>query len=260
MGNRWGTILVATAFNLLFEYSLRGINNLVMQPLLPLILFVAYFSLFTMVEDLIVRFRFKDYHLIILAFTFGTVYHFLVSGAALLQTSFAGVNWGSLIFVNAVWWGALQLVMTFYLANRAAPRDVNHSLMTKGGWAFFLILNGIVILLFQASGAIPRANVLQILLMILIFLAFAGLLWKILSKTSQRIVPIGFSRLLAMDFLCAATLVVFIVSAIFLTFDPFQSGTSNINRTAGIVVTVWTIISAASMLSYRLYARRSIPV
>ena len=55
MGCPWRTVLVATGFNLLFEYSMRGINTL--------------------------------------------------------------------LSVVVVWWGGLQSVMTFYVANRIAPRD-----------------------------------------------------------------------------------------------------------------------------------------
>jgi hypothetical protein len=44
--NRERLVLVATDFNLLFEYSLRGINGFLLQPLLLLILFMAFAKYF----------------------------------------------------------------------------------------------------------------------------------------------------------------------------------------------------------------------
>lgn len=98
MNRSWKTVLAATAFNLLFEYSMRGVNNLLTQPILPFILFTVHFSLYTMLGDLILRFRLRDYNLMVVVFFFSTAYQFLVSGSALLQPWVLGVNWANLFF------------------------------------------------------------------------------------------------------------------------------------------------------------------
>ena len=48
--NRERLFLVATGFNLLFEYSLRGINGFLLQSLLLPILFIAYAKCFRIRE------------------------------------------------------------------------------------------------------------------------------------------------------------------------------------------------------------------
>jgi hypothetical protein len=44
--NHWKIVFAAVGFNLLFEYSMRGINNLLVRPLLTLFLFLANFPYF----------------------------------------------------------------------------------------------------------------------------------------------------------------------------------------------------------------------
>ncbi|MBS1194557.1 MAG: hypothetical protein H6R29_489, partial [Methanomicrobia archaeon] len=67
-GSRWGTILLATVFSLLLEYAVRGLPTLTESPLLFPLLAAAYLSYFTMVQDLVVRFRLGDRHLVGIAF------------------------------------------------------------------------------------------------------------------------------------------------------------------------------------------------
>lgn len=234
MNRSWKTVSAATAFNMLFEYSMRGFNNLSVQPLLPFVLFTFYFSLYAMLEDLIVKYRLKDYHLIMAAFFFGTAYQFLVSGSALLHPSFLGVDWTNLVFVVVVWWGNLQSIVTFYFANRIAPRDWNH-LLSKKGWVAALIINCLMIMLFQLSGAIPKPTIPQLTIMLLV-MAFAAVLFttalpKSISNSSQT-----FNRSRFMDFFAASTVGIFLFCAMFLTFDPVRAKTSNVNATATAVV------------------------
>ena len=87
-GRQWPLILAATGFNLLFEYSWRGVNNIIQVPLLFVALFILYMTLFTILDDLIVEFRLRDYHLVIAAFFYGTIYEFLASGALYYQQGF----------------------------------------------------------------------------------------------------------------------------------------------------------------------------
>ncbi len=254
----WLTVLAATGFNLLFEYSMRGINNLPKQPLLPLVLFMVYFSLFTMQNDLITRFRLKDYHLMVLAFSFGTVYQFLVSGAAILQPQVLGVNWTNMLFVIVVWWGMVQSIVTFYIATRVAPRDWGFRL-SRTGWIIALIINGFVVLLFQLSPAIPKANSLQLTFMLAISAFAIASFRTLLHRNSQKYSPVS-SRSKLMDAVSALTIFIFFFSATLLTFDPIIAKTSNVNATATFVITAWTIILFLIVGAYRLGKGRSITV
>lgn len=258
MNRSWKTVSTATAFNMLFEYSMRGVNNLVVQPLLPFVLFAVYFSLYMMLEDLIAKYRLKDYHLLIAAFFFGTAYQFLVSGSALLQPSFLGIDWKNLLFVVAVWWGNLQSIVTFYFANRIAPRDWNHRLPRKG-WAAALAVNCLMVLLFQLSGKIPKLTIPQLTIMLLI-MALAAALFKAALPKSIIDSSQAFQSSRFMDFLGASTVGIFLFCATVLTFDPVRAKTSNVNATATAAVTIWTIILALAVFIYRICTKRPIPV
>lgn len=257
LNRSWLTVLAATGFNLLFEYSMRGINNFLKQPFLPIFLFTAYFSLYTMINDLIARYRLRDYHLLALAFFFGTAYQFLVSGAALVQPQALGINWTSMLFVVVVWWGIVQSVLTFYFATRLAPRDWSFRL-TKAGWVGALGLNVFTVLVFQRSPAIPKVKGLELAIMaaimVVAFVAFRVLLSKSLRTDSRA------SRSILMDVVSSLTVAIFFMSAVFLTFDPVHLKTSNVNATASAVVTLWTIILALAIVFYRLATKRSIAV
>ena len=259
MNRSWKTILAATGFNLLFEYSMRGVNNLLVQPVLPLVLFTVYFTLYAMLNDLIARFRLRDFHLLVAAFFFGTLYQFLVSGSAILLSSVLGVNWTSLLFVVVVWWGLLQSVLTFYIANRVAPRDWNHRL-SRIGWAVMLLLNGSMVLLFQRSGVIPRATATQLIIMAVIVCASALMFHRTLQRGGQRSFPLQFSRSVPLDFLCIMTVVIFAFCAVFLMFDPIKAKTSNVNATSTVIVVGWTMLLSSIALVYRLYSRKPISV
>jgi hypothetical protein len=254
----WLTVLAATGFNLLFEYSLRGVNHLLAQPLLLPVLFTVYFTLFTMLNDLIARFKLRDYHLMVLAFFFGTFYQFFASGAALLPPLFLGVNWNSILFVVVVWWGIVQSIITFYIANRVAPRDWNHRL-SKAGWLIALGLNGLMILVFQRSPAVPKADAQQVAVLVVLMAAAAAVFRLLLPNVKKRAATVEFHWSRTLDALSAITILVFSVCA-FLTFDPTVLTTSQVNATAVWIVTRWTLTLAAAVLIYRLVSKRAIPV
>ncbi|MEM3641898.1 MAG: hypothetical protein QXH37_08270 [Candidatus Bathyarchaeia archaeon] len=259
MKGSWGTVLVATAFNLLFEYSMRGVNNFLVQPVLPFILFTIYFTLYTMLDDMIARYRLRDIHLMVIAFFHGTAYQFLVSGTALLPPLILGVNWLNLLFVIMVWWGVLQSVVTFYIANRIAPRDWTHKL-SKKGWVVALSLNALMILMFQSSGVIPKVNIVQIFWMVVIMTGSAAMLKAMISKAKGRDHHMLFNRSLVLDVLCILTASIFLFCAFFLTFDPIKINTSNVNATSTAIVVRWSIILALALLGYRLLSKKSISV
>jgi len=256
----WEIALIATAFNLLFEYSMRGINSFRVQPVLPLVLFTTYFTLFSVLEDLILRYRLKDYHLIVMAFSYGAVYQSLVSGAAFIPPLIFGINWGGVLFVILVWWGAVQNVMTFYIANRIAPRNWNRRGLSKMGWAAMLLLNGLMVLLFQLSGVIPKGSSLGMAVMALILIVGVVGFWRILPNKEERSLTPEFRRDRVMDYLSIITVIIFLVCAVFFTFDPTKHGASRVNWTATRVVVGWTIILALTMLTHRLYSRKPISV
>jgi uncharacterized membrane protein len=69
-----------------------------------------------------------------------------------------------------------------------------------------------------------------------------------------------FVRSRLMDTVSALTVAIFFFSAAFLTFDLIRAKTSNINVTATVVVTAWTIILTPIVVGYRFSIKRSITV
>lgn len=258
LGNRWIIILIATFFNLLFEYSLRGINNALSQPFLPLLLFFIYFTLFTMVEDLIVRFRLRDSQLMILSFFYGTIYCAWISGILFLPpVSIGGIRWIELLYVNLVWWGSLQAVLTFYLANLLSPREWNHSRLSKKGWAVCLMIQAMAFYLFQKSGLLPHGSPTGTFT-ILIILAVSLAIFLLTLKKENEIQP--FQKSTFLNLLSILTILIFIVCAFFLTKDPILSATSQVNATSLRIVRLWTLILAILLWTYRFWSKKRISV
>ena len=259
MNNRWKIIVIATAFNLLFEYSLRGINNLKTQPSLPFILFPIYFTLFIMLEDLIVRYKLKAYQLMIISFFYGTIYLAYTSGIVFIKPNWMGISLIPLLYVNIVWWGALQAVLTFYLANLLSPRDWNHSRMSMFGWTVCIIINILAILVFQKSGLIPTGSPTGRFTIFIIILISLGLsILTIRRSLKEKINSFITNRFLTI--LSFSTVILFLFSAIFLIHDPIKSNTSNVNAQSLRIITFYTTFVALSLLTYRVITKKEISV
>ena len=127
--SHWKIVFAAVSFNLLFEYSMRGVNNLVADPLLLLFLFLVYFPYFTILEDFITKYRLKDHNIVIAGFFFGTAFTLFVPATQFVEPQALGINWTAFLFVNIFWWGTIQGVLTFYIATRLFPETgtINYS-------------------------------------------------------------------------------------------------------------------------------------
>jgi len=255
MSNRWKIILIAVAFNLTFEYSLRGFVNLKLVPGLILLLGVTYFSLFTMVEDLIVRYKLKDYQLMLLAFFYGTIYMTWASGSIFYQPNWRGINIGLLLIINIVWWGAIQGVLTFYLANKISPRDWNHPQMSKVGWAVNLIVSLVCLRIFQLSPVVPHGSG-QGQVTIFVILIISLVLTIISIKKNQE--TINFESNKVLDTLAWGSWAVFGLSAIFNKGGELVN--SSILGSANLkIIILWTLLVALAMLIFRI-VKKPIPV
>ncbi|HLF91158.1 MAG TPA: hypothetical protein VI451_19595 [Anaerolineales bacterium] len=257
---RWRIIFIATVFNLMFEFSLRGVAGIVAHPVLPILLFVVYFTYFTIVEDLILRYRLKDYHLMFVAFIFGTIAQFLISGTALDSEGAMGVNWGRFLFVNLVWWGALQTILALYIANRIVSRNWEHKHVSKAGWGLSLLIILGIIILFRASGIIPDVSRPAFWAMVIsLAISFLPLPVSIRGRAARSAQP-TFQKSGLMDILGLVTVLIFVGSGCFLTANPSQVGASVVGVGALRFVSVWTGVLGLVMLGYRVLSRREISV
>ncbi len=131
---RWKMVFLAASFNVLFEYSLRGYAVFFEHPFLPIFLFTQYFVIYTMLEDLIVRFKLSNSELLVVMWPLGLVPMALGTGIIFYRSYFLGINWITLFFVELCWWWALKGIITFYFANRIINRNWSHATMGWSGW------------------------------------------------------------------------------------------------------------------------------
>jgi hypothetical protein len=249
-GSRWGAILLATVFALLLEVAVRGLQNLSAFPLLLPLLAAAYLSYFSMVQDLVSRFRLGDRHLVGIAFFAGTVYVFLVSGLALIPPLVLGVNWLAILFVPLVWWAAIQTLLGRYLAGRILGGDGNMGQLSPAGWVMALGIQAGVILLFQLSGRIPPLTPVAAGILILLLIGSASAV-KITLPPREEPFPVLRPNPV-WDILSAACVIVFLGCGLLPGGEPALMGPFPVNRTALQVVVLWSLLVAGMMALHRL--------
>jgi hypothetical protein len=246
-------ILTATLFNLLIEYAGRGVHNLVEMPWLLPILFILYFSLFTMLGDLIVRFRLRDYHIPVVAFFYGTIYEFFISGAALYDPGFLGVNWGTLVLTNLIFWASLQGILTFYFATRLFPRGPHVSFLNERGWTLALVLNIIALVLIHVTENLPSLKIVQVLVLLGILVITTFIFNGQIKKMSWRSAYVPFRKSTILDLVCLVTVIIFIGIA----FDPYLAAYTMM---AWNISGIWASAVAVILLVYRLITREPVPI
>jgi hypothetical protein len=254
ISNRSRIVLCATIFNLSFEYSLRGFFGFFRPIFLPLLLFGLYFSLFSMLEDLIVRFRLRTYQLALASFLYGTFAMAFATGALFDRPQFLGIAWGSLFFVGVLWWGILQAVITFYFANRIVQRDWGHRRMGRFAWAAALAYSAAAL----ATLKIANPNLAPVRpVAYLIFMLLAGSTALFLQRDLQRNQgrkPWRFEPSLTMDFLSFGTFILFVcLGSVFSggqVLDPASA--SRINPSALAIVKIWTFGYSGIFILHRL--------
>jgi hypothetical protein len=262
MSRRWKIVLVATLFNLLAEYSVRGINNLRVTPLLPPFLFLTYFAYFAMMEDLIGRYRLKDYHVYVASLFFGLLWQLIGPSVVFFPPTILGINWASLLFVNLVWWSSIQTILALYIANRITPRkDWDHPLLSRAGWGLaFLTYVGVTLAL-RLVVHFPPVMPLQVLIMGGLISIVAALFKRLVPGPEERSLPPAiFEKDRLLDLLSVLSAVLFFYLAVFLTSDPSYVVAAFLNRTALRANIVGSTIVGLLMLTRRLSSKKPIRV
>ena len=149
MSNHFKLVFYCALFNLLFEYSARGIREFTNRPLFVLALFGIYFTYFAMLEDLIVRLKLTNYQILLTAFLYGLFPTAFLTGNLFNRDIYggiivAGINVGTVVIIGILAWGVVQGMITLYLANRLSPRDWDHPKMGRAGWALAVVYQLVV--------------------------------------------------------------------------------------------------------------------
>jgi hypothetical protein len=256
-------IFFCALFNLLFEYSARGIRDFAHRPLFMLILFGIYFTYFAMLEDLFVRFRLKNYQVFLGAFVYGLFPLAFLTGNLFNPRVYsgimvAGVNIGTIIIVGVFSWGCVQGIVTLYFANRLSPRDWTHPKMGRIGWALAVLYQLSVMILACQNPVTPRGTPLGYLVLgILVIITFI-LFFKSLKT------PIGqvklFQQSKVMDILAFGSVILFVFNGTFLVSRPAIVTSQPLNLIPTTIENIWVIICAVTFFVYRLWKRSDVVV
>ena len=256
MTNRFKIVLVATVFNLLFEYSMRG-TGLFQRGFF--LLFFLYFSYYSLVEDLIVKYRITNRQLIILAFCFGVIPEAFLTGVLFLPPLIVGVNMLYFLFINVVWWGCLQGLLTFYFATRLVRRDWNHRRLSWFGWGIRLTYIGCVALSsFVYSPVLPKGPVAGYVVVFVTIIVGVAYLYHVLRNPQQDVYTVHRSALL--DLLSFASVCVFLILGTFVATTQTRVGGSLINGLAAQWSTVWTVIVFCGVIIYYVVHKKQITI
>lgn len=259
IGNRLGIVFAATGFNLLFEYSMRGVNNLLVKPILIIFLMGIYFSYFMLVDDLIRRYRLRDYHLVVIGFIFGCLSSLILPGSVTAPPTYLGINWINLVYVNIGWWGIIQGIVTFYIATRITPRKWDVTPLSRIWWLIFSIVILGVYLVFRMYAKNIQA-IEPVGIRLLIIFSIIGILVLRKLVTDRELETPVYSPSIFMDIVSISTIAVFILSSIFLTYGSTWVSIHYVNLPALRLITLWTLIVSAAVVMYRVISRREIPV
>lgn len=259
LNNRWKIVLIASFFAWFMEYSLRGINNFLKTCQMAVLVFANYFVYLAIIEELIGRFKLKDYQVWIVAQFFGLLWQ-LVSVAGVYYPPFVfGIGLGDLLINNLVWWTTIQTVFALYIGHRlTSDVDRTQPLLTKTSIGGFFI----AFVLISASWRLfltPPVTSWQFLVMLSLTSLFAWLSYQQISsnlKKGIQLIPFEANKFL--DGLAAFTVVFLAFSFLFLTGGG--ATTHLINRQALRVNLVISPLIALGLLLKRLISKKPIPV
>lgn len=251
--------LGATGFNLLFEWSLRGLAHYGERPLLPFFLVLQYFTFFLLLDDLVRRHRLNDLHVLAITAVLGVLYQSFVSGAAFRgNVGLAGINWGGLAFVIFIWWLPYQAVLAMYTSTRLFPRDWQRKPLPGLARIALLLLNLGGVALFAVSG-IPRGRPISYVVMgSLLLIAIGVALWSMPRKSEEQPAPERRPRWF-FDLLAGGSVLLMLVCMV-LPGRSIDMGGWSVNGYAVLIMGGWTLLCALFYYGFRLYTKQAVMV
>lgn len=262
LSNRFNLVLYCALFNLLFEYSARGIRQFFTRPLFMLALLGIYVTYFAMLEDLIVRFRLRNYQILLCAFLYGLFPIAFLTGNLFNTRVYtgimvAGVNIGTLFIVGILAWGVVQGVVTLYLANRLQPRDWNHPRMGKVGWASAGLYQLVVMIYAHQNPVTPRGTPAGYLSLVILVVVVAVLVIRSLKTPGPS--PRPFQPVKIMDFLSFGSIAIFLILGTFFSGEKIVTS-QPLNLLAVTLENIWVLFCGGVFFLYRLQKKSDIVV
>ncbi|MBU7037085.1 MAG: hypothetical protein HXS52_04080 [Theionarchaea archaeon] len=263
LSNRFSLILYCALFNLLFEYSARGITQFFTRPLFILALFGIYLTYFAMLEDLMVRFRLRNYQIFLCGFLYGLFPIAFLTGNLFNPRVYsgimmAGVNTGTLLIVGILAWGVVQGMVTLYLANRLESRNWNHPLMGKVGWVSVVAYQVAVMIYAHQNPVTPRGTATGYLSFIILVIVAALLFIR--SLKIPRPSPGPFQPTKIMDFLAFGSVAIFLILGTFFISGETVVTSQPLNLLAVTLENIWVIFCGMIFFIYRLLKKSDVVV
>ncbi len=249
-----GLVFYCALFNLLFEYSARGITEFISRPQFVLALFGIYFSYFAMLEDLMVRFKLTNHEVLLAAFLYGLIPTTFLTGNLFNRHIYggiiiAGVNIGTILVVGILAWGVMQGIITLYLANRLAPRNWNHPRMGRVGWALAVGYQLVMMAIAQANPQRPPGTTSGYLSWGALATVTAVLLFSSVRSSRPQVQPFQASR--GMDVLAFGSVIVFLTLGTFFAFGPTVVTSQPLNLFAVTLENIWVLLCGVAFFVYR---------
>ncbi|MBI4846526.1 MAG: hypothetical protein HY810_08705 [Candidatus Omnitrophica bacterium] len=219
---------------------MRGLKGMTLHGIFFFFNFFLYFFYCSIVEDLIRRFKITNLQLILVAFCFG-------------------INIGSMLFINVVWWGSLQSVLTFYFANRFCKRDWSEKPMGPLGWILSVgyIVWLAVFMLFKSK--IPlKGTAHGYFMSVIIFLV--ALIYLIYSINKNKREPWDFKQSFLLDCLSFFSVCVFMFLGTFVAVRQVLVSGSLGSPLAIKLSAAWTLVVFMGMLLYYLKNKKQISI
>ena len=256
-------VFYCALFNLLFEYSARGLKQFTGRPLFTLALFGIYITYFFMLEDLIVRFRLSNYQIIVVAFLYGLFPIAFLTGNLFNTKVYsgiivAGVNVGTVLIIGVLAWGVVQGIVTLYFAHRLQLRDWDHPRMGIVGWSIALLYQLVVMIYAHRNPVTPRGTPVGYLVFGLLVIAAALLFIRSLKAPKPSIQP--FQPYKIMDFLAFGSVILFLVLGTFFISGEQIVTSQPLNLLAVTIENIWVFFCGLAFFIFRLQRKSDIVV
>lgn len=249
LSSRVARVLICTIFNLLFEYSLRGVGGFGHNPVLVPVLCGVYVAYFSMLDDLIQRWRLHNYELLLIAFCYALLIGVFAAGTIVDKRGPLGLNPGGLLLEGVLWWGILQSLLTFYLAGRLVRRDWSAPAMGLIGWVLALVYTALFLALTARNPLLRHGSATSYAT--IAALGLAAILGLAFSLRRPRPAPWDFRASRLLDALVAISALLFVVVGSLPVHKLAIGAAAYVNPTAVPIVIVWSFIYSAGYLIYR---------
>jgi len=250
--------MVATLFNVLAEYSLRGINNLSHSPLILPGIFLNYFFYFACLEYLIVHYKLRDFSIGVIGLFFGLLWLVLGPSVVYIAPQFLGVNWINFLFINLIWWVPIQTILGLYIARRLVTTDRTNPFLSEKQFKYMFY--AFCLATFSFSLVLPFFPIAPLGRIILIFLTYVvgRYAQKKTLQSNVNISLISNSRFL--DLVSIFVVIFFVYSSIVLTKEPLLKHSSFMNMDAIRLGFRIHPLIALSIYARRFIFKKEIPV